>query len=105
MRVRLFCIAGICIFNFLHCEILDFLKILEFYKFFRFFRDGSFENGLFCCVSLLLERLKAEQMVDVFRTVKSIQMQRTLTITKLVGSSNKMGFFAKKTFKFSRENE
>jgi protein tyrosine phosphatase len=46
-------------------------------------RDGSAENGLFCCVSLLLERLKAEHMVDVFRTVMSLQLQRPLLFTKV----------------------
>lgn len=47
-------------------------------------RDGSAENGLFCCVSLLLERLKAEHMVDVFRTVMSLQLQRPLLFNKVV---------------------
>ncbi|KAH7729834.1 CLR-1 protein [Aphelenchoides avenae] len=46
-------------------------------------RDGSAENGLFCCVSLLLERLKAEHMVDVFRTVMSLQLQRPLLFNKV----------------------
>ncbi|KAI1728522.1 protein-tyrosine phosphatase domain-containing protein [Ditylenchus destructor] len=46
-------------------------------------RDGSAENGVFCCISLLLERLKAEHMIDVFRTVKSLQLQRPLIFNKL----------------------
>ncbi|MCP9257708.1 Receptor-type tyrosine-protein phosphatase [Dirofilaria immitis] len=38
-------------------------------------RDGSFKTGLYCCVSLLLERLKAENRVDVFQTVRSLQQK------------------------------
>lgn len=46
-------------------------------------RDGSAENGIFCCLSLLLERLRSEQMIDVFRTVKALQLQRPLLFTKI----------------------
>ncbi|CAG9530515.1 unnamed protein product [Cercopithifilaria johnstoni] len=45
-------------------------------------RDGSFKTGLYCCVSLLLERLKAENHVDVFQTVRSLQQKRPLMFTK-----------------------
>ncbi|EFO23364.2 hypothetical protein LOAG_05121 [Loa loa] len=41
-------------------------------------RDGSFKTGLYCCVSLLLERLKAENRIDVFQTVRSLQQKRPL---------------------------
>jgi len=47
-------------------------------------RDGSAEAGLFCCVSLLLERLKSEHMIDVFRTVRALQLQRPLLFTRTV---------------------
>uniref|UniRef100_A0A158P806 protein-tyrosine-phosphatase n=1 Tax=Angiostrongylus cantonensis TaxID=6313 RepID=A0A158P806_ANGCA len=46
-------------------------------------RNGSSETGVYCCISLLLERLKAEQRVDVFQTVKGLQNQRPLMFTKL----------------------
>jgi len=46
-------------------------------------RDGSAACGVYCCVSLLLERLKAEHRVDVFQTVKSLQAQRPLLFTQL----------------------
>ncbi|TMS34449.1 hypothetical protein L596_002041 [Steinernema carpocapsae] len=46
-------------------------------------RDGSAENGVYCCVSLLLERLKAENRVDVFQTVKGLQAQRPRLFTRL----------------------
>uniref|UniRef100_A0A158Q2W1 protein-tyrosine-phosphatase n=1 Tax=Dracunculus medinensis TaxID=318479 RepID=A0A158Q2W1_DRAME len=45
-------------------------------------RDGSSETGLFCCVSLLLERLKAESRIDVFQTVRSLQQNRPLLFKK-----------------------
>ncbi|XGW07737.1 hypothetical protein V3C99_010692 [Haemonchus contortus] len=46
-------------------------------------RNGSSETGVYCCISLLLERLKAEQRVDVFQTVKGLQNQRPLVFSKL----------------------
>ncbi|KAI6225011.1 Protein-tyrosine-phosphatase [Aphelenchoides besseyi] len=46
-------------------------------------RNGSTETGLFCCVCLLLERLKSERMIDVFQTVKNLQLQRPLMFNKL----------------------
>ncbi|VDM97705.1 unnamed protein product [Thelazia callipaeda] len=45
-------------------------------------RDGSFKTGVYCCVSLLLERLKAENRIDVFQTVRSLQQKRPLMFTK-----------------------
>ncbi|KHN88898.1 Receptor-type tyrosine-protein phosphatase alpha [Toxocara canis] len=46
-------------------------------------RDGSSETGVLCCVSLLLERLKAEHRIDVFQTVRSLQQNRPHMFTKL----------------------
>uniref|UniRef100_A0A915C0X9 protein-tyrosine-phosphatase n=1 Tax=Parascaris univalens TaxID=6257 RepID=A0A915C0X9_PARUN len=46
-------------------------------------RDGSSETGVFCCVSLLLERLKAEHRIDVFQTVRSLQQNRPLMFKRL----------------------
>lgn len=47
-------------------------------------RDGSSKTGLYCCMSLLLERLKAENRIDVFQTVRSLQQKRPLMFTKFV---------------------
>uniref|UniRef100_A0A8R1XRT8 protein-tyrosine-phosphatase n=6 Tax=Onchocerca TaxID=6281 RepID=A0A8R1XRT8_ONCVO len=44
-------------------------------------RDGSFKTGLYCCVSLLLERLKAENRIDIFQTVRSLQQKRPFVFT------------------------
>ncbi|VDD93726.1 unnamed protein product [Enterobius vermicularis] len=46
-------------------------------------RNGSFETGIFCCITLLLERLRSEQLVDVFQTVRSLQRCRPGIITSL----------------------
>ncbi|CAD5212467.1 unnamed protein product [Bursaphelenchus okinawaensis] len=46
-------------------------------------RDGSYESGVFCAISLLLERLRAEKMVDVFQTVKTLQNQRPKMLTRM----------------------
>lgn len=50
----------------------------------RYLRDGSSETGVFCCISLLLERLKAEHRIDVFQTVRSLQQNRPLMFKRLV---------------------
>uniref|UniRef100_A0A0N5AZD9 protein-tyrosine-phosphatase n=1 Tax=Syphacia muris TaxID=451379 RepID=A0A0N5AZD9_9BILA len=47
-------------------------------------RDGSSETGIFCCITLLLERLRSEKSVDVFQTVRSLQRCRPRIVTSLV---------------------
>ena len=37
------------------------------------YRDGSSQAGTFCAISNLVDRLKNENCVDVFRTVKDIR--------------------------------
>ena len=37
---------------------------------------GVGRTGVFCALSLLIERLKAEGVVDVFQTVKQLRSQR-----------------------------
>ncbi|CAJ0963453.1 unnamed protein product, partial [Mesorhabditis belari] len=46
-------------------------------------RNGSAEAAVYCAVSLLMERLKAEQRIDVLQTIRSIQQQRPETFTKM----------------------
>jgi protein tyrosine phosphatase len=46
-------------------------------------RDGSFEPGLFVCISTLLERLETEHMIDVFRTARAILQHRVGVFPKL----------------------
>ena len=45
---------------------------------------GSERSGLYCAVSILLERLRAEGRADVFQTVKTLQAQRRHLIPGLV---------------------
>ena len=47
-------------------------------------RDGSFEPGLFVCISTILERLEVEHMVDVFRTARAILQHRVGVFPKFV---------------------
>ncbi len=46
--------------------------------------DGASRCGLYTVVSLLLERLKAENRVDVFQTVKTLQATRAHTAHNFV---------------------
>lgn len=46
-------------------------------------RDGSSETGIFCCITLLLERLRSEEFIDVFQTVRSLQRCRPRIISSL----------------------
>ncbi|CAI2346757.1 unnamed protein product [Caenorhabditis sp. 36 PRJEB53466] len=46
-------------------------------------RNGSSETGIFICISLLLLRLKAEQRIDIFQTVKGLQSHRPMMFTKI----------------------
>jgi hypothetical protein len=51
------------------------------------FRDGLTRSGLFCAISYMVERLKVEQDVDVFQSVKHIRMNRPKLIPNLVSST------------------
>ena len=39
-------------------------------------REGVGRTGVFCALSVIIERLKAEGVVDVFQTVKRLRSQR-----------------------------
>lgn len=56
--------------------IFYFVSIFTYFLIFFIFSNGSTRTGLYVAVSLLLERLRAEQKVDVFQTVKTLQAQR-----------------------------
>jgi len=40
------------------------------------FSDGVGRSGTFCALMVSINRFKAEQMVDVFRTIKTMRTQR-----------------------------
>ena len=46
--------------------------------------DGVSRTGAFCALVTALERVKTEQIVDVFKTVKSLRIQRLGMVTTVV---------------------
>ena len=51
-------------------------KLNSLFLSFSFGSAGVGRTGVFCALSLLIERLKAEGVVDVFQTVKQLRSQR-----------------------------
>lgn len=54
---------------------------------FLFASAGAGRTGTFCALSTVLERVKAEAILDVFQTVKSLRLQRPHMVQTLVGAS------------------
>lgn len=50
-----------------------------------FFSAGAGRTGTFIALSNILERVKAEGLLDVFQTVKSLRMQRPHMVQTVVG--------------------
>ena len=48
------------------------------------FSDGIGRTGAFCTLYSVLERVKTEQIVDVFQAVKTLRIQRTGLMTTIV---------------------
>ena len=48
------------------------------------FSDGLGRTGTFCAMYTVLERLKAEKVVDVFSTIKALRIQRPGFLETLV---------------------
>lgn len=48
---------------------------------------GAGRTGTFCALSTVLERVKAEGILDVFQTVKSLRLQRPHMVQTLVSTS------------------
>ena len=53
--------------------------------------NGVGRTGVFIALHIILERLLAEGLVDVFQTVKNLRIQRPAMVQTLV-SSNGCGF-------------
>ena len=47
-------------------------------------RDGATRSGLVCALSYMIERLKVEQEVDVFQSVKHVRINRPQLIPTFV---------------------
>jgi hypothetical protein len=69
--------AGKCHYNIINIPI-DLL-IVPF-----FISNGVGRSGTFCAIASSLERVKQEQVLDVFQTVKSIRVSRPGTVETLV---------------------
>lgn len=50
-----------------------------------FLSAGAGRTGTFIALSNILERVKAEGLLDVFQTVKSLRMQRPHMVQTVVG--------------------
>ena len=49
-----------------------------------FYSGGSGRTGTYIAISILLDRLKVEGVVDVFQTVRGLRLQRMLMVQTLV---------------------
>lgn len=58
--------------------ITDVVRRLLYYS------AGAGRTGTFCALSTVLERVKAEGILDVFQTVKSLRLQRPHMVQTLV---------------------
>ena len=47
-------------------------------------RDGASRSGLLCAISYMIERLKVEQEVDVFNSVKHTRINRPQLVPSYV---------------------
>lgn len=54
---------------------------------------GAGRTGTFCALSTVLERVKAEGILDVFQTVKSLRLQRPHMVQTLVSRRNMTSLF------------
>ena len=45
---------------------------------------GVGRTGVFCAISIMIERLKAEGVVDVFQTVQAMRLQRPAMVQTAV---------------------
>ena len=48
---------------------------------------GVGRTGVFCALSVLIDRLKSEAVVDVFQTVKQLRAQRPAMVQTKVSTS------------------
>ena len=73
------------------------------------FSDGVRRCGIFCAISIIVETLKTEQIIDVFQIVKALRIQNTNFVTDLVSlflstsrkfDNNCESFFFQMEYKF-----
>ena len=71
------------------------IKLFNFYNSLLYLSDGAGRTGTYIAISNLLERMKTEQVVDVFQAVKIIRGTRPQFVENVVSR------FKKKTLKLS----
>ena len=54
---------------------------------------GSGRTGTYIAISILLDRLKVEGVVDVFQTIRALRLQRMLMVQTLVRTNFIDSFF------------
>jgi len=57
-------------------ERIKFARVIFVTPIFAQFRDGSDQTGVLCAVSNVIEQIKCESKVDVFRAVKDVRELR-----------------------------
>ena len=65
------------------------MKLGFFFSFFLFYvviSAGVGGTGVFCALSILIERLKSDGVVDVFQTIKLLRSQRPAMVQTKVRS-------------------
>ena len=50
------------------------------------FRNGCKKTGVYCCAAYVIEKLKEEQEVDVFTSVRQIRLSRPQFIIDVVSA-------------------
>ena len=69
------CATDVCAFCACHLFLCSFVVV---------FSAGTGRTGTFIAVSILLERLKTEGVVDVFHTVRALRLQRPNMVQTVV---------------------
>ena len=77
LQVQCLCVRSMCWFF-----------VIDFRYHSSLCSDGIGRTGTFCAVFTVLERVKTEQVVDVFQTVKSMRTRRAGLLQTLVCSTN-----------------
>ena len=57
------------------------------------YSGGSGRTGTYIAISILLDRLKVEGVVDVFQTIRALRLQRMLMVQTLVRTNFIDSFF------------
>ena len=89
------------------------IKLFNFYNSLLYLSDGAGRTGTYIAISNLLERMKTEQVVDVFQAIKIIRGTRPQFVENVVSrfisvfSSNsltKIEFGTSDHFEFNRDS-